>query len=193
MTLKYRFKISSETHERISTLEAAKERHQLSSSFLPFTLQHHHPSVHLAVGPPSVSLPFFTREALGVGCWQGKGAVRGRWAGMGGEGWVSRGFLEEGKLKMGVGGKDALQAAGVQDPWGLGGSGEGRGGIWLCSDPPTWPSHFAHTWWGSRAIWWPMGRLQGRSCEGSPGGLGLSEDSPRSSQCPGSHPPSPAM
>ena len=77
MTLKYRFKTPSETHKRISTLEAARNGVGClpPSAHSPFRITIRL-SVHLAVRPPSVSLPFFAREALGVGCWQGKGGLR---------------------------------------------------------------------------------------------------------------------
>ena len=90
---------------------------------------------------------------------------------------------------MGMGSKGTLQAAGVKDPRGWEGQGraEGAPGSAVTQALPT---GFVCTWWGSRAIWWPVGRLQGRSWEGSPGGLGLSEDSPSLSQCPGSPLPS---
>lgn len=104
---------------------------------------------------------------------------------------MSTGFLEEGRLKMGLGGKGTLRAAGVRDPWGLGGPGEGRGGIWLCSDPPTY-TLCAHLVGKPRHLV-ASGKTAGQVLRGVPWGLGLSEDSPGSSQCPGSHPPSPSM
>lgn len=91
---------------------------------------------------------------------------------------------------MGVGGKGTLQAAGVRDPWGLGGSGEGRGGIWLCSDPPLCPHALRALGGEATPSGGQWGDCRAGPARGSPGDLGLSEDSPRSSQCPGSHPPS---
>ena len=90
---------------------------------------------------------------------------------------------------MGVGGKGTLQAAGVEDPRGWEGQGRAEGAPGSAVTPAL-PTGFVRTWWGSRAIWWPVERLQGRFWEGSPGGLGLSEDSPSLSQCPGSPLPS---
>ena len=104
-------------------------------------------------------------------------AEEGAWSAAGGQGRAgsdggAEDSLEEGKLKMGVGGKGTLQAAGVEAPRGWGGQGRAEGAPGSAGTPAL-PTGFVRTWWGSRAIWWPVGRLQGRFWEGSPGGLGL--------------------
>lgn len=134
--------------------------------------------------------PLLHQGSPGGGVLAGEGA----WSAAGGQGRAgsdggAEDSLEEGKLKMGVGGKGTLQAAGVEDPRGWEGQGRAEGAPGSAVTPAL-PTGFVRTWWGSRAIWWPVGRLQGRFWEGSPGGLGLSEDSPSLSQCPGSPLPS---